>query len=272
MIQSRKCFAHGTTSLRHRVISCINSTFSTYYDSQSGLRIPVHNDKEISIFLDKRESNFVPQHLYKEDASSDMPDILKELRDQGIGGVVIPPVHFPRDLRNLQTLSAIAPPNFRFFTSIPSSMANGLGNTPPSNVSVLVGLQEDDSDVLLQEQSERGFHTMLSLQGILDDASAMSTASRVATILDQGRGGNLLWVSSPSTSVDADELVELCEELMYLDVAGPTIQSRLVVGAHNEDLVDEVMLAGVNKFVLADDFAKVEQVQEIAKWQGKAVV
>lgn len=77
------------------------SSFSTatYYDSQSGLHVPLHNEQEISLILNKRNedtstSSFVPAHLYKEDPSSDMPQVLKELKEKGVTGIILPPVKY----------------------------------------------------------------------------------------------------------------------------------------------------------------------------------
>lgn len=69
----------------------------TYYDSQSGLHVPLHNEQEISFILNKRNedtstSSFVPAHLYKEDPSSDMPQVLQELKEKGITGIILPPI------------------------------------------------------------------------------------------------------------------------------------------------------------------------------------
>ena len=71
------------------------STQDTYYDSQSGLHVPVHKEKEISIYLNVNKeatstSSFVPAQFYKEDASSDVPEKLEQLVQDGITGLRLP--------------------------------------------------------------------------------------------------------------------------------------------------------------------------------------
>ena len=47
-----------------------------------------------------------------------------------------------------------------------------------------------------------------------------------------------------------DELVQLCEELSYLDVPGSTIKSRLVVSALSSDQLEECLQMGITKYVI----------------------
>ena len=73
---------------------------------------------------------------------------------------------------------------------------------------------------------------------------------------------------TPPDSADEDDVVELCEELMYLDLTGPTMQSRIIVESGNDRVNDSTMLIGINKYVVADD-SLVDLITEIALAQGK---
>jgi hypothetical protein len=91
-------------------------------------------------------------------------------------------------------------------------------------------------------------------------------------MIDATGGCDYIWISSEQkeTSV-ADTMVQVCEELVYLDVAGATIKSRLLVDSVNEDMLEDIMFAGVNKYVI-DDETEAEIVETVAKDQGKALL
>ena len=188
---------------------------------------------------------------------------------------------FPRDIRNLITLSAIAPNDFIFFTSGTKTIANSTsGVVTPSNVSMIVDFPsnhddqvvEDDLESILKEHVQEGTSTTISLQHILnnnDEISPIALANKIATLLDNtGGGGDYIWTA---TTKDADDMIQICEELMYLDVAGKTIKSRLMVDATNEEVVEETMFAGVNKFVIDND-RQIDAIEEIVIDQGKTIL
>jgi len=247
----------------------------TYYDSQSGLHVPVHNEKEVSVFLNLSKvptspDSFVPAQLYKEDASSNMADKLQELVEQGIRGLWLPPARFPRDLRNLQTLDNIAPPGFRFFVALESPL-----DKPLKTLSVLNEFKMHSDTEKLQEilssHIESGANTTLRLgQDVSGDSDGMSVANQLATLIDAAGGANYLWVT-PHDSADEDDVIELCEEIMYVDIAGPTMQSRIVIESAKEEVVDETMLVGINKFAV-DDVSQVDTISDIATAQGKQLI
>lgn len=70
---------------------------------------------------------------------------------------------------------------------------------------------------------------------------------------------------------DTDPVIQLCEELQYLHIPDATIKSRLVVDVMGQDIVDETMLLGINKFVITDK-EQMESVQEVAERQGKTLL
>jgi hypothetical protein len=92
--------------------------------------------------------------------------------------------------------------------------------------------------------------------------------------MDESGGGDFIFVSSPDG--DDDVTLRLCEELSYLDVPGPIMKSRLMLDCPaettTEDLVDEVMSLGVNKFVVYKESQVQDCIQEVALEQGKQMV
>ena len=264
-----------------------STTSTTYYDSQSGLHVPVHNESEISLFLNLCQDNtFIPRHLYKEDSSSDMPDTLRELQQiHGVHGLVLPPATFPRDARNLQTLSYISPPGFQLFSFITPSQNSGSNN----NISVLVPYEhnptttsQDDDDsssteqlvASLKQHVKAGLQTTFVLQlNELVDEEPIMVANQIASVIDEHGGGDALWLTMSSTDGDPppDDILEMCEELAYLDLPGATVKSRLIIDAVNEEVVEEVMMFGVNKFAI-DNLDMVPVVREIAEEQGKELL
>lgn len=269
----RVLLANRSTLLGNRMPKTCRH-LSTYYDSQSGMHVPIHKEGEITLILDKSKedsstSSFVPAQLYKEDPSSDMPDILKDLNKQGVAGVILPPVQFPRDQRNLKTLSAIAPKDFLFFSSMKDETA--AASTPPG-VSMIVDYAEDTDVISRLESLMKGRpSTTIALRSMGDIyANPIATANRVATVIDATGGGDFIWLSAHAGE-DEDDVVRLCEELVYLDLKGKTVKARMIVNSSNEDVLEETMFSGVNKFVIASE-EQVGVVEEMAKSQGKIIL
>ncbi|KAL7434563.1 hypothetical protein ACHAXM_004146 [Skeletonema potamos] len=254
--------------------------FSTYYDSQSGLHVELHNEGEISLILDVSNdltstSSFVPLQLYKEDSSSDMPDKLNELRRKGVIGAILPPITFPRDMRNLKTLQHIAPPGFLFFTSMNHS-ESVISFAASSSLSMMVDYSVRDADnaessTRMKSYVEHGSSTTIKINDIGKGSDGpIVIANRIATLIDLTGSGDLIWLSSGNED-DADDMIQMCEELCYLDLPGKPVKSRLMVNSSNEKAVTEAMFSGVNKFVI-DNEEQIALVTEIAEEQGKAII
>jgi len=270
----RSVWAFARQSRIHPRSRRLQST-ETYYDSQSGLHLPKHNEKFISMFLDiSRESphqdGLISPQLYKED-SSDVPDKLQALQDLGVRGVRLPPATFSRDFRNLRTLHHVAPSGLKFFVAIASS--------PPLDLSSLSIMHEfpsfDENASELQQSLDGharvGTHTTVRLgESVCSEYDPVLTGSRLATLIDRSHGVDSIWIS-PSLGADVDDVSQLCEELMYHDVAGPTIKSRIIIDSFKEELIVETMLMGINKFVVTDN-SQMDLVAEIARAQGKEIL
>jgi len=302
--------------LRHVVPARLfSNSDNSYYDSQSGLHVPVHDETNVKVFLNLNRSrktahngtsattpNFtIPPQLYKE-SYSDMPNQLRELQQQGIHGLILPSAQLPRDHRNLTTLWNILSGNAAFQLFSYSSLSEQLRHTAstiptqPQKEQLTVVLHythEDTKDTFfetnLQWHAKGGIHTTIALgrECFLEDVEAVVMANKIASFMDaassSGSGaGQFIWLSNSNNAtagqeqveedIDADHVVRLCEELMYLDLPGATVKSRLMVDASlNSEVVDETMMLGVNKFVVeAED--QVEMVREIAEEQGKTLL
>jgi hypothetical protein len=96
-------------------------------------------------------------------------------------------------------------------------------------------------------------------------------ANDVAALVDATKAGDYLWISNNGESLeDTEGVVQLCEELQYLDIPGATMKSRLVVDVMSEGVVDETMMQGVNKFVVTEK-DQIRTVQNVAEEQGKSL-
>jgi hypothetical protein len=237
---------------------------STYYDSQSGLHVPVHKEEEITLFLNQLD--FIPRQLYKDDESLDMRDKVVELQRAGVHGLFSPKAQFPRDDRNLQTLVHIAPLAFTLFAfSEPEELS--------PNISPIVKYREQMEDNLgqiLKKHATLGIKTTIALGENCYDGEAATVASRIATVIDSSPGAeNYLWLNCSYTeNPNIDSIMRLCEELLYLDVPGSTVKFRMIVNFLNEDFVNDIMMLGVNKFVIEAE-EQIALVQKISKEQGK---
>lgn len=270
---------------------------STYYDSQSGLHLPVHDDSEIRLFLDVRTNSepYVPHRLSKDRLEADeVTEALQGLVQKGIHGLILPQIRFPRDVRNLHTLSVIAPSGFCVLTDTSETTSDsdmideGLlqakeASSTATNFSKILEYRNNDEEgcrVTLQQSTDKGLHTTLSVgeeiyAGEGGDGEPITLANNIAAMIDASGGCDYIWISANKeenkTATVADIMAQVCEELMYLDVAGATIKSRLLVDALKEDMVEDIMFAGVNKYVI-DNEDQAELVDTVAKEQGKTLL
>jgi len=286
---------------------------TTYYDSQSGLHLPVYDETEIRLILDARnyessqQQPFVPHTLSKDRVEAEeLSEKLQELALRGIHGVVLPAIRFPRDVRNLHTFSVIAPPGFVILSE---SNDNDSSSSKPSNDNKSSNSKINNADdglikanelsspdtifskvvrysnetslrEALHRLTDRGLHTTVSLTPYAynDDVEPIKLASNIAASIDDHGGCDYIWVardhdkgSATTAANSSDTMVEVCEELAYLDVAGATIKSRLLVDAVNQDVLEDVMFLGVNKYIIEDE-NQIELVESVANDQGKSLL
>mmetsp|Transcript_22173 Transcript_22173/g.33628 ORF Transcript_22173/g.33628 Transcript_22173/m.33628 type:complete len:273 (+) Transcript_22173:3-821(+) len=241
---------------------------TTYYDSQSGMHVPVHDETKISVYMNW--SNNISIHMYKnQDDAFEVKEEFKTLMSSNISGIFVDSIpKFPRDDRNMTTICDICPPNFSIFAR------NSLQT-------ILCDYKAPDARETLMRHAENNRKMALAIVVHNNDDGAVEPweiANEVATLIDTTSAGDFVWIKPSNKSshdeVDTDDVVRLCEELSYLDVQGPTMKSRLIVdtiGGDN-DFVEECMMIGVNKFVV-DSVDQVEScVGRVAQDAGKVLV
>ena len=128
---------------------------------------------------------------------------------------------------------------------------------------------------LAHAQSLRPGRTSIGLfdAAIYNEQDPVLVANGVASLIDDTGGGSYVLLC-PNDDVDVDDeddIVALCEEMSYLDVAGPTMKSRLVVSAVSDDQVEECLGIGVSKYVVGDASA-LDRLQAVVEEQGKQLV
>lgn len=244
--------------------------------------MPVHNENHVSVFLEL-ESSFDWSTIDRE-----------EWQASGIRGVVVPHKNAsnlpePEILSNVTGRHA---EDFRFFLPIMSSAFKSPSQEitfPKKNnvVSVLAfrqgheeslkeafaSLQENVDTTTSSNDAARRPETAILLDGSnsggeggADESSgggdAMLTATAVAEILDSIPGAGDYILLSGDRLNRGNDIVELAEELTYLDVTGPTMKSRLVVNLSNnmnqdaEETLDDCLAMGINKFVIDEERLK----------------
>lgn len=235
----------------------------TYYDSQSGMHVALHDENEISLYL------HLPRHGWRS-ASSDGARIeLESLEEARKGGFVGVRLQLHIDEQGLLTELSPSEPGLTFFCGSPGTQNVAY----PDNINLLFEYTDSKQTIHRHVSSHVARGTKTSI-GLFDPCyyarDPALVANGVASLMDETGGGDFIWLE-PDETVDEDELIRMCEELSYLDVSGPTIKSRLVVAAQTEYQVEECLNMGVNKFVLEDPF-KVNWLRSIVEDQGKHLV
>ena len=107
-----------------------------------------------------------------------------------------------------------------------------------------------------------------------DEVDPVLTASATASLMDNTGGGDYILLSPEVFDSDdscADAMVQLCEELSYLDVEGATIKSRLLVSAMTDDQLEECLMMGISKYIVADETG-LDMLRSIVEEQGKQLI
>jgi hypothetical protein len=268
-----------------------SSGSSTYYDSQSGMEVPINNEDEISVFFDSnsRNNKLGGPHDTKTNTNSALT--MEQIQEAGFQGVLWPPPPPSRAKDALAKGVDVGVDCFTLFVDSESDLEQI--RLDHDHVNLVFEYMDDDSDSDSKSKSntsslqkrlaahvDNGNKTSIGLF----DASCyhrdpILVASGVATLIDQTGGGDIIWVL-PSTNNEndnedvgsegvegEDSIIDLCQQLSYLDVAGPTIKSRLIVTAQSEYQVEECLNIGVNKFVFQHYNPNTNRV----KWFGDMV-
>jgi hypothetical protein len=243
---------------------------TTYYDSQSGLHVPVHNDGEISAFVDLG-SDF-DAFATVESLLSALQEKFGTLKSAGIQGAALPPLNLLLEKNETLVVAASLFPHFNIF--VPSRLSPKEITSYPDNINLMFQYNDDStlSPVSLSDCVANGTKTTIAL---LDSCyyrrDPIEVANGVASLIDDTGGGDFVWLAEEMPrAASAEEIIKLCEELSYLDVSGPTMKSRLVVDLRHsgaEETAEECMLMGVNKFVV--DEQRLEWLQDMVDENGK---
>jgi hypothetical protein len=273
------------------------STGGTYYDSQSGQHVSIHDERKITAYL--RSSIDDDEIARGGDALLASMDAAKALG--AAGSVLTLPQKLRRDggtggneLRLLEALGNITKPtpadehDCALFIRIPMSYQFSLTQLlhTPAHVNLCFEYKREVTS--FNSLFANGIRTSIGIfhPKYYIDVDPISLASEVANLIDktasEGSPGSISYIVLDPTSVQHsadteshtiwdDELVRVCEELSYLDVIGPTIKSRLVVPAHNPDHIEECLGIGISKFIV-DDAECLEILGNVVEEAGKELV
>ena len=245
---------------------------TTYYDSQSGQHVSIHDETKITAYL---RTTGQPEAAY----------------EMGMAGSIITLPQQPQKdscmIEVIKSLGSSSSNNNNIFLHILPSQYYDLvvakernDTSIPSNINLCFEYNSNDgehisSNVQSAMANFDGIQTSIGVFNpsyLLDD-DPMLVAAQIASIIDTtsefgGTISNILVASitdnddalSSSSGTCDDELVQLCEELSYLDVPGSTIKSRLVVSALSSDQLEECLQMGITKYIIdaSDDSEHVE--------------
>ena len=266
-------------------------TGGTYYDSQSGQHVSIHNERKITAYL--RSSIDDEEIARGGDALLKLLDAAKAL---GAAGSVLKLPQKPRQdggtgnelwlLEALGNINKSTPVDETLFIRLPMShkFSSAQLLRTPANVNLCF---EYTGEVTSFNPFANGSRTSVGIfhPKYYIDMDPISLASEVANLIDktacEGSPGSISYIvldptvqhsaDTESYKIWDDELVRLCEELSYLDVTGPTIKSRLVVPAHNPDHIQECLGIGISKYIV-DDAECLEILGDVVEEAGKELI
>lgn len=252
----------------------------------------MHNDREVSVYLDRTTAAlWDAKDLQLEIAA------MNALQQAGLyAGVLVSMESKNKLVTQLTESLAATAPDFTLFMA-----SQGRTNvTYPINTNVITVANYEEDDEEEEDSAEKSSIPEAELTAYMANGTKTSmglfpdyyyhtnpivVASEIASLLDKTGGPDFLLLVPEDYAcfenpVDGgDAMVKLCEELSYLDVAGPTVKSRLVVGACSEEQVDECLKVGVNKLILPHDDDDTEAfrlhldwIRAIVEKQGKKIV
>lgn len=229
------------------------ATTPTFYDSQSGLHVPLHNEEEVSVFLDMTDAS-----VFEKDCTVYKVEALQSPRTVGYKGVEVPTVPNTKGAANklLESIASSVPFNEDFTVFYPSSR---MAKIPyPPNVNLMFEYNDSLKAMgqRLSAHVAQGTNTTIAvLDPCFYERDPILVASGIVSLIDSTGGGNYIWLAPDEETCDEEHVLRLCEELSYLDVEGATIKSRIVVNQSccSDSIVEACLAMGVNKFVLGSN-------------------
>ena len=280
----------------------------TYYDSQSGQHVSIHDERKITAYLRSSIDGGDNEEIIARGGGGGdaLLALMEAAKALGAAGSVV--LTLPRTLRRDGSTGGN---ELRFFEALGNNITKPTPadendctlfiRLPMSHRLSLKQLLHTPACVNLCFEYEGKVPSCNSLLasgnrtsiGIFDpkyyiDMDPISLASDVANLIDktatEGSPGSISHIVLDPTTVQNsadtesygstiwdDELVRVCEELSYLDVTGPAIKSRLVVPAHNQDHVEECLGIGISKYIV-DDAESLEMLRDVVEEAGKELV
>mmetsp|Transcript_54020 Transcript_54020/g.114736 ORF Transcript_54020/g.114736 Transcript_54020/m.114736 type:complete len:322 (-) Transcript_54020:485-1450(-) len=257
---------------------------TTYYDSQSGRHVPIHDEGRVTAYL--RVKNNDPERAVSDARALGMAGAMLTLpRKDGVIGLA--ELLESWSLKDDETRKGGE--EFEAFLRVPPPHQSSLPREPielprlANDVNLCFEYMGQGCTLATDIEaaaSDPGRAGRTSL-GVFDPShydDPVSIASGVAGVIDasDATGGvvsHILLIPGEGGGANQDGLFELCEELCYLDVPGPTIKSRLVVHAAGEDVLAEILGMGINKYLVDDDEDGVglDMLIESVREQGKDI-
>ena len=265
LLQARRLRPRSTLVLApslHDARSRRHLSTTTYYDSQSGMHVPVHQENEVSAFVPLTTAETIPSLLraqhgrigirFLESSETNNNDeeitfhsIREAIREATSGEFLLPSVFLKEtDMEEILKHNDTATVLFEYSSVAAERLAKDVAACVETSIATGIICPCGQQD-------------------------PVEMANGVAQILDDTGGGTYLYVVGD----DSDSILEVCEELSYLDVTGPTLKSRIIVDIANtkpeesEEAVEECLMMGINKFVVELD--RLDWLGQLVQDQGK---
>ena len=252
MCRGRQCSVHTTETAP-----------SHYYDSQSGRHVPIHDETKIAAY-------YSSAGLQATSATT----ILDDAKALGLANALILN-------SNVEDVCMSKVRSFIGTVFISSRLLEEQERADDaSNINLCFDLdayENADDKAAFEKNMSTAAQTSIGLfapKYFTGEVDPVLTASATASLMDATGGGDFILLSPRMTEMDescGDVVVQLCEELSYLDVEGPTIKSRLIVSAMDDDQVEECLMMGISKYFVGDEMG-LNMLQHVVEEQGKQLI
>jgi hypothetical protein len=265
------------------------SSNGTYYDSQSGQHVPIHDERKVKAF--RRVRNH----------SQSYDEMMNAAKALGLAGAILtlPQLHGGESavqlLESLSVKTATEVCGHELLIHVPQShQLPGAHLSIAHNINVCfeyspsdVKSDETETETLrynVDQAITNGLRTSIGIfdSTYINDMDPIYVASNVVNLIDTAPAGDTIsyiildpfFRETRGDIVNEDQLVRLCEELSYLDVPGPTIKSRLIVSFLNESVLEECLDIGISKYIVCDDDdgESLDMLVRAVEGQGKEII
>jgi len=270
------------------------------------MHVAIHNEDKISVFAHAEDAlnlAFLESGLKQSNRTQKFQAHITSMQNSGFSGSTLANTNkTPFVLNDVPEV----PPEFSIF--IPNLAMVHDTDPPSENIHRVFEYSAGTDDGRLSltnaisEHVANGTKTAIAI--VDHDHDPILIANGVATLIDNTGGGDTVWLSSnsifssssssnidihtvdletkaPTTVIDPDSIVTLCEELSYLDISGSTMKSRITVdldllfvnptagGEEEAMVVEECLMMGINKFFVQKE--RLKWFQEILQRHGKSL-